>query len=138
MSIALQMIQVNEPLHTWRTFKSDGRGTHISKENSRKIARAILKQCGHPAVIELISKEFEAFPESLRRDISDLANTAEAASGNVRKGLQRINAALNGRLLREQRDVVFNKRVETIDGVKYKTILVDQAKAGAMRKYGLI
>uniref|UniRef100_A0AAU7PFD7 30S ribosomal protein S7 n=1 Tax=Burkholderia phage vB_BgluM-SURPRISE13 TaxID=3159457 RepID=A0AAU7PFD7_9VIRU len=129
---------VNEPLHKWKSFVSNDRGTYISKDNARKIARIILKQCGHPEVIELISKEFNDFPEQLRREISDLANTSEGSSGHVRKGLQRINMALGGRLLREEREVTFNQRIETIDGVKYKSKRVDPAIAGAARKYGII
>ncbi|MGY6272724.1 hypothetical protein ACXIUT_23845 [Achromobacter denitrificans] len=139
MSVLLQMIQVNAPLHTWREFKQESRAQiWISKENSRKIAQIIMKQCGHADVINLVVSEFDTFPDTLRRDFSDLANSQGASSGNVRKGLQRINERLQGRLLRENQETYFNQRVESIDGVRYKRVRVDPARAGAMRKYGTL
>lgn len=138
MSIALKMIRLNLPLSGWKKFDPTNRGTWTQKEDTRKMAAIILRQCSHPDVVELVAKEFDSFPERLRIDFRTLASEPNAASGNVRKGLQKLNDKLGGKLLREEQYTTFNKRVETVDGVGYRRIKVDEAKAAARRKYGII
>lgn len=138
MSIALTMIRLNLQLSGWKKFDPTNRGTWTQKEDTRKMAAIILKQCSHPDVVELIAKEFDSFPERLRIDFRTLASEPNAASGNVRKGLQKLNDKLGGKLLREEFQQTFNKRVETADGARYKRVKVDEAKAAARRKYGII
>lgn len=138
MSIALTMIRLNLQLSGWKKFDPTNRGTWTQKEDTRKMAAIILKQCSHPDVVELIAKEFDSFPERLRIDFRTLASEPNAASGNVRKGLQKLNDKLGGKLLREEFQQTFNKRVETADGARYKRIKIDEAKAAARRKYGII
>jgi hypothetical protein len=132
------MIYANAPLHKWREFDVNARGNYglRGKEDTRKIAAAILKQCGHNEVVELVAKEFDQFPERLRIDFRTLATQENAASGNVRKGLQRLNERMGGKLLREDNARVFNRRIETADGVRYKRVEVNEAIAAAKRKYG--
>lgn len=137
VSVALAMIEVNEPLHKWKTFKSDGRFTYRPKQDSRKIAQIILGQCSHPDVIDLVAKEFNSWPERIRIDFRTLASDHQSASGNVRKGLQRLNKMLKGQLIREEFQVTVQKRVETKDGVHYKSVKVNEARAAARRKYGV-
>lgn len=137
MSITLAMIRTNTPLHKWREFDaSRAVSSYLRKEDTRKIAQIILKQCGHADVVELVAREFNYFPDSLRLDFRTLASNQNAASGNVRKGLQRLNEKLGGKLLREETQAYMNVRVETVDGVKYRKQRVDSAVAGAKRKYG--
>lgn len=138
MSIALTMIRLNLPLSGWKKFNGENRGVWSQKEDTRKMAAIILRQCSHSDVVELIAKEFNSFPERLRIDFRTLASQPNSASGNVRKGLQKLNEKLNGALLREEFQQTFNRRVETVDGVRYKRIKVDEAKAAAQRKYGII
>lgn len=136
MPIVLSMIRANVPLHKWKEFEPGRVPSGRLKEDTRKIAALILKQCGHSEVVDLVAKEFEGFPPQLRVDFRTLACNPEAASGNVRKGLQRLNDKLGGKLLREEVKLAFNKRVETRDGVSYRRQEVNQAVAGAKRKYG--
>ena len=137
MSITLAMIRTNTPLCKWRDFDASRAPSSFSrKEDTRKIAQIILKQCGHADVVELIAREFSSFPDALRLDFRTLANDQSASSGNVRKGLQRLNDRLGGKLVREDIQQSFNVRVETVDGVTYRRKRVDGAVAGAKRKYG--
>lgn len=138
MSIVMQMLAVNEPLCNWRKFKPEGRFTYRAKEDTRKMAQMILKQCSHSEVVELVAKEFNGFPERLRIDFRTLASSENAASGNVRKGLQRLNEKLGGKLLSEKNERVVNTRVESVDGVSYKRKRINESVAGAKRKYGII
>jgi hypothetical protein len=137
VSITLAMIRTNVPLCKWREFDASRAHSSFSrKEDTRKIAQLILKQCGHADVIELVAREFNSFPDALRLDFRTLANDQNAASGNVRKGLQRLNERLGGKLAREETHRSINVRVETVDGVSYRRKRVDEAVAGAKRKYG--
>lgn len=137
MSIVLAMLRSNTPLCKWKTFDPDRMpSSSLRKDNSRKIAQQILNQCGHNDVVELVAREFDSFPDFLRIDFRTLACNNEAASGNVRKGIQRLNERMGGKLLRQETAQVFNKRVETRDGVGYRQIKVNEAVAGAKRKYG--
>lgn len=138
MSLVLTMLQANVPLCEWRKFDASKRGAGglYFKEDTRKMAALILKQCGHAEVVELVAREFNSFPERLRIDFRTLASNENSASGNVRKGLQRLNDKLGGKLLKEENGRVFMKRVETKDGVRFKRVIVDEAVAGAKKKYG--
>lgn len=139
MSIALQMVQANVPLCRWRSFDLDSRSNPCqAKHDSRKIAGTIVKQLGHPEVVDLIAKEFSLFPEQLRIDFRTLANDQQSCSGNVRKGLHRLNDRLLGQLMRQDDSRTFNKRVETRDGVIYRRQRINESVAGAKRKYQIV
>lgn len=137
MSLVLAMLRANEPLHKWEGFDSSRSPSSAGvKHDTRKMAQKILSQCSHPKTVELVAREFYNLPERLRIDFRTLASDHTSASGNVRKGLQRLNEKLGGKLLAEEHTKVFQQRVETRDGVKYRKIKVDEAVAGAKRKYG--
>jgi len=148
MSLALAMIQANVPLHRWKTFEAERRMTDRSSsveiggwgrtKDWSKVARALLNSCSHPDAVDLIAREFNQFPELLRINFRTLAIEAHSASGNVRKGIARLNDRLGGAILRDKDVQTFNQRVEGVDGARYKKVRVDPAVAGAMRKYGII
>lgn len=138
MSLTLTMLRANVPLHKWREFDtSKARSAYgYQKEDTRKMAQQILSQCSHSDVVELVARDFSQFPERLRIDFRTLASSENSCSGNVRKGLQRLNEKLGGKLLKAEQDLTFNKRTETKDGVFYKKVKVNEAVAAAKRKYG--
>jgi len=139
MSLLVQMVRCNAPLHSWKDFeKQEGRSTWTAKEDTRKMAKMMLAQCSHPLAVELIAKEFELLPPQLRLDFRSLANQENSSSGNVRKGLQRLDEKLGGKLLREEHVETVMRRVETKYGVSYKKEKVNPAVAGATRKYGIV
>ena len=139
MSIVLKMLRVNVPLHQWRSFDpSRFHSSALTKVDTRKLAGAILRQCSHSDVIDLLATEFNQLPEAIRIDFRTLAATQLASSGNVRKGLQRLNDRLNGKLLSQEHELVMNVRIESFDGARYKKIRVNKAVAGAKRKHGLL
>ena len=138
MSMVMAMIRANVPLHQWRTFDGAGRTVRIQKEDSRKIAQSILSQCSHAELVELVSREFAQLPERIRIDFRTLASNSGACTGNVRKGVQRLNDKLGGQLLREENNRVFNRRMETATGASYRQVRVNEAIAGAKRKFGLL
>lgn len=137
MSMVISMLRRNIPLHQWRQKGfAEGGGYHgRHKDDMHKLAMSIIRQCGHPDVIELVAKEFASFPELLRIEFRTTANDQQASSGNVRKGLQRLNDRLNGELMRVDNGRFVQTRVETTDGVSYRRRRINESVAGAHRKY---
>ena len=136
MSLILRMLRKNVSLHQWRTFIDTGDGAgFFSQKSPDKIAQTIFSGLSHPDTVTLVAQEFAILPQQVRLSLRDLANSGNA-SGNVRTGVQRLNELLKGELLREESQRVFNKRVETVDGARYRQIKVNPAVAGAKRKYG--
>lgn len=140
MSLVLAMVHRNIPLHKWRTFDPNSRSGAVTpkREDDRKIAAIILKQCSHQDVVDLVAQEFHLLPERLRIDFRTLASTQENSSGNVRKGLQRLDEKLGGKLLKQEMTQTYQERVETADGAYYRRVRVDPSAVGAAKKYGLI
>lgn len=136
MSTTLKMLALNVPLSQWRKFEADGRsgtGWHSGK-NTDKTAAAIFSQLCHPETVSLVAREFEQFPADLRIQLRSLCNQGNG-SGNVRKGVQRLDALMGGQLLREQKhEEHFQAR--TLNGWRSK--VVNPAVAGATRKYGIV
>lgn len=134
--ITLQMLALNVPLSQWKQFVRDGRestGWHRGK-NTDKTAAAIFAQLSHEETVALVAKEFYLYPADLRLVLRTLCNAGNG-SGNVRKGVQRLDRLMNGNLLREEEHVeVFQKK--TRDGWRSKA--VNPAVAGATKKYGII
>lgn len=136
MTVVLQMLALNVPLSQWQKFVADGRSTtawHFGK-NTDKVARAIYSQLSHDAAVDLVSREFESFPADLRLVLRTLCNKGDG-SGNVRKGVQRLDRLMGGKLLREEKHVE-HFQAKTRDGWKSKA--VNPAVAGATRKYGIV
>lgn len=138
MNLVLQMLAFNVPLSQWRTFepRTNGAGFFRSK-NTDKIAQAIFSQLSHESSVELVAKEFDSFPADLRLQLRTLCNSRNC-SGNVSKGVTRLDRLMNGRLLREEEfKQRVNVRVEGLD-VHYRSKVVNPAVAGATRKYGIV
>ena len=135
MSMALEMLAFNVPLSQWRSYipRESGAGFFSSK-NTDKVAQSIFTQLSHESAVELVAREFDSFPADLRLRLRTLCNAGNG-SGNVRKGVQRLDRLMGGKLLREE---TFAERFQqkTRDG--WKSRVVNPAVAGATRKYGII
>jgi hypothetical protein len=129
------MIRFNVPLSQWRTFDRPHQGAGFFDERKLdKTAQDIYRQLSHDEAVTLVAKEFESLPPTLRLLLRDLCNKGNA-SGNVRKGVQRLDRLMHGKLLREEtHEQIF--QAKTRDGWKSKT--VNPAVAGATRKYGIV
>lgn len=136
MSTTLKMLALNVPLSQWRKFeaeKREGTGWHGGK-NTDKTAAAIFAQLSHDEAVALVAREFESYPADLRLVLRSLCNNSNG-SGNVRKGVQRLDRLMGGKLLREEKHTE-HFQVQTRDGWRSKR--VDPAVAGATRKYGIV
>jgi hypothetical protein len=130
------MLSLNVPLSQWRKFEEEGRtGTvwHGGK-NTDKTAAAIFAQLSHDDAIALVAREFDTYPADLRLILRSLCNTGNG-SGNVRKGAQRLDRLMGGKLLREETHTE-RFQAKTRDGWRSK--VVNPAVAGATRKYGIV
>ena len=136
MSTTLSMIALNVPLSQWRKFEADGRTGNIwyGGKNTDKTAAAVFAQLSHESAVELVAREFDSYPSDLRLILRSLCNEGNG-SGNVRKGVQRLDRLMGGKLLRSETHVErFQSKVR--DGWRSK--LVNPAVAGATRKYGIV
>lgn len=135
MSLVLEMLQFNVPLSQWKTYerRTNGAGFFSSKKTD-KIAQAIFTQLSHEFAVQLVAKEFEQFAPDLRIQLRTLCNAANG-SNNVRKGVQRLDTLMGGKLLRDESHVE-RFQVKTQDG--WRTKNVNPAIAGATRKYGIV
>lgn len=136
MSTTLNMLALNVPLSQWRKFEAEGRaGTawHGGK-NTDKTAAAIFAQLSHEEAVALVAREFDSYPSDLRLILRTLCNAGNG-SGNVRKGVQRLDRLMGGKLLREETHIE-RFQAKTRDGWRSKA--VNPAVAGATRKYGIV
>lgn len=138
MSLILGLIRANKPLHAWRSCSQelvDGAGFSAHMRDFSKVARQIYSQLSHDDVVALVAAEFDSLPAQLRLDLGTLCNGA-SGSGHVRKNVQKLDRLVGGRLLREADGSVYvNRRVESIDGVRFKRQRVNESAAAAQRKY---
>ena len=146
MSLVLKMLSLNVPLSQWRKFETQQReaGPYSHEISTRfswngqkgpdKEARSIFNQLSHDEAVALVAREFDSFPADLRLILRSLCNEGNG-SGNVRKGVQRLDRLMGGKLLREEQHVE-HFQSKTRDGWKSKA--VNPAVAGATRKYGII
>ncbi len=144
MSTTLRMLSLNVPLSQWRRFEADQReagayGTsHFlgwnGSKNSDKLAQAIFSALSHDEAVALVAREFDGYPADLRLILRTLCNAGNG-SGNVRKGVQRLDRLMGGKLLREEAHAE-RFQAKTIDGWRSK--VVNPAVAGATRKYGIV
>ena len=140
MSLILTMIGKNVPLCQWKRFVDsgeNGKGFSSGGKMPAKVAQIIFSSLSHPDAVSLVAKEFPELSQQVRIELRTLCNNGNA-SGNVRKGVQRLNEMLRGELLREEREQVVNRRVEGVNGAYYKKDRVNPAVAGAKRKYQLV
>lgn len=147
MTTTLKMLSLNQPLAQWRKFEAQnreagaygefGRGHSFGWNGSKgdeKIAQSIFTQLSHPETAQLVAREFELYSPEVRLRLRTLCQTGNA-SGNVRKGVQKLNELLKGKLLREDEHVDYYRK-QTKDGWQSKA--VNPAVAGATRKYGIV
>ena len=142
--LTLRMLSLNVPLSQWRRFEADQReagayGTsHFlgwnGRKNSDKLAQAIFSALSHDDAVALVAREFDEYPADLRLILRTLCNAGNG-SGNVRKGVQRLDRLMGGKLLREETHAE-RFQAKTRDGWRSKT--VNPAVAGATRKYGIV
>ena len=136
MSTTLRMLAINVPLSQWRDFEASGRSGTVwnGGKNTDKTAAAIFAQLSHDETVALVTREFDSYPADLRLSLRTLCNTG-SGSGNVRKGVQRLDRLMGGKLLREEKHEEYY-RSQTADGWQSKR--VNPAVAGATRKYGVV
>ncbi len=138
MSVILRLIDKNHPLHAHGRYEETGNGGgFFASKNPDKYARTIFTSLSHPNAVAFIAKEFAGLPMQVRIALRTLCNDGNA-TGNVRKGVQRLNELLRGELLREEQRMRTSVRVETQNGVGYRRQVVNPSIAGAARKYGII
>lgn len=132
--MTFKLLRSNVPLSHWREsqLRPFAGGGSV---NAEKVAKQIFAQLSHIETVNLVAKEFERYPADLRLMLRTLCNTGNC-SGNVRKNVQRLNELMGGKLLREDEGRTFNVRKEGKDGAFYKKVKINEAVAGAKRKYG--
>ena len=136
MSTTLCMLSLNVPLSQWRKFEAEGRtktAWHGGK-NTDKTAQCIFSALSHDEAVELVAREFDGYPADLRLILRTLCNAGNG-SGNVRKGVQRLDRLMGGKLLREETHAE-RFQAKTRDG--WRSRVVNPAVAGATRKYGIV
>lgn len=127
--IVLRMVAKNISLSQWRQYMETGNGAgFFSQKRPEHIASEIFRQLSHPDAVAIIAHEWDQLTADVRLLLGNKAAEGNA-SGNVKKGCQALNDLIGGRLLREKTDMTTR--------VAGKTFRIDQAKAGAIRKYGL-
>lgn len=127
--IVLRMVAKNVPLSQWRQYVETGNGAgFFSQKRPEYVASEIFRQLSHPDAVAIVAHEWDLLTADVRLLLGNKAAEGNA-SGNVKKGCQTLNEKIGGRLLREKTDMTTR--------VAGKTIRIDQAKAGAIRKYGL-
>ena len=136
MTTTMNMLALNVPLSQWRKFEAEGRcGTvwHGGK-NTDKTAAAIFAQLSHEDAVALVAREFNSYPSDLRLTLRTLCNAGNG-SGNVRKGVQRLDRLMGGKLLRDDKHV---EHFQTKTRGGWRSKAVNPAVAGATRKYGIV
>lgn len=134
MSTTMNMLAINVPLSQWRDFEA-GTRTRTSfhgGKNNRNTALAIFNQLSHPETVLLVAREFDLYSADVRLQLRTLCNDANC-TGNVRKGVQKLDRLMGGKLLREEK-FVEQHRVMGQHGWTSRS--VNPAVAGATRKYG--
>lgn len=134
MSLTFALLSMNVSLSLWEKYDATNWSTEWSSKNTDKTARLIFNQLSRPKTVELVAKEFDDYPADLRLILRTHCNDGNA-SGNVRKGVQRLDTLMKGKLLREEK-FVERRMVMGKDGWKSKD--VNPSVAGATRKYGII
>ncbi len=133
------LLNNNHPLHAWEQFETDRSSTvsfHAGGKKLEKMAQTIVSSLSHQKAVELVARDFHLMPEVLRIQVRTLCHN-DNMSGNVRKGVLRLNALMKGELLKKETSVRVNERVEGRDGAFYKQRNVNPAVAGAAQKYGI-
>lgn len=136
MSRIMTLINANKPLHQWQVLPEEFGAAFGGVKNPAKVAEIIFAQLSHEKTALLVAQDYEKLTPQVRLQLGELCNRGNC-SGHVRKNLQLLNTLLGGKLLREgaKFEQVVTERVEGVNGVRYKTIKVNPAVAGAQQKY---
>ena len=135
MSVILEMLSFNVSLSQWKTYQPRYAGAgFFNSKNADKVAQSIFSQLSHPDAVDLVAREFDALPADIRLRLGTLANEGNG-SGNVRKGVQRLDRLLNGKLMREK---VHTETFRKMGADGWQSRSVNPAVAGATRKYGVV
>ncbi len=140
-SILLHLLALNLPLGHCDKYNAvtvdrwsapDMWGNKALDNTARKLVNALSQY----KVAEQMAKEWEGYPPLLRLRITAIANEARGhASGNVTKGIQRLNDVLGGKILARETGPT-ERTLQIIDGRK---VSVDKrfnpAVAGAYRAF---
>lgn len=140
MTTTLHMIALNVPLSKWRAFEDEiasgkrAAGSFHGGKNTEKAAQAVFSSLSHDEAVALVAREFDSYPADMRLILRTLCNDGNA-SGNVRKGVQRLDRLMGGKLLREDKH---EQRMQVLTRDGWRSKRVDAAVAGATRKYGTL
>lgn len=129
LSILVEMLGRNQPLYRWRDYagesekaaeyRSAGGSGYWSNKKLDNMAGAVVSALSHPAVVELVAREWEILPPLMRIRITQMANDRRlvgAASNNGSKGIKRLDALLGGKLLRRVDERATNRDLRVING----------------------
>jgi len=138
-ALLFNLVSLNVPLSHWRQYansdqRSGGVGFSLAGKKSEKIAQSVITQLSHNETVSLVALAWDFMPANVRMLISTLASQANC-SGNVRKNLQSLNEMLSGKLLKQEFERTYRVRVEGADGARFVQKKVNEAVAGAKRKY---
>ena len=144
--MTFHLLATNTLLSQWKKIapseaeaRSYGLGTNTAKQLDT-VVNAIVNQMSHPDAVELIAKEWGAFPSDLRMKLGWALNEAASGSGhrsnNKTKGIIRLNKMLNNAVLRQTDDRVTERDLRVRDGkVVSERRFVNPAAAGAERAH---
>lgn len=137
MSLVMHMMGVNARLSGWRQFDVSGRAPNYrATKNTDKLAAQIVAQITHQEVVELLVREWTAFPADLRLQIATLCNARrdQPASGNQANFIKKLDERLGGKLLRTADADVTHRDRRWISGeMVFTDRRVDPAVAGAQQ-----
>ncbi|MDE2001591.1 MAG: hypothetical protein KGI60_03465 [Patescibacteria group bacterium] len=144
MSLLLEMVSNNVPLHTWRKFAAENSsrsqyGGWCSKKLD-DVARIIVNGCANGEVVDLVAREWDNLDSQYRMAITREANMALGTrSNNKTKGIRRLDERLGGRVLTTVDSRPTQRRMEVVGGrLRATNRPIDPARAGASRAYAII
>ncbi len=149
MSLLMEMVGLNKPLHTWRQFAAEKAanpeqrrgvgysGSWLSK-NSDKTINAIVNSLSHDEVVTLVAQDWGKLLPDMRMRITATVNERRhTSSASVVKGIQRLDELLGGQVLSTTHTGPTKRKLIEVDG---KTVSVNQpvneAAAAASRAFG--
>ncbi len=121
-NIILWMVQNNLPLGHFDKYLKEGslerdpsKGSSYRGKKRETIAREIIGGLAQYSVAEQVAKEWDSFDSFLRMTITDMCNNTVGLSGNVRKGIARLDQLTGGKVRRRETGPTERKLV-VVDG----------------------
>lgn len=144
-NIILWMIAHNIPLGHFEKYLEGGslkkdvsKGSSYSMKKKETIARAIVNGLSQYAVAEQVAKEWDSFDSQIRMLITDMCNNTASLSGNVRKGVARLDQLLGGKIRRHETGPTVRKLVMVEGRVVPNYQPVNLAAANAERAFATV